>query len=593
MEFVEQYFIILAALFVVAGIVMVALYSSREVILHKRKAINYENYMVYRGYFTFEPHKALVILGIVYLALTIVVSFLILRNEVLKIYLFIFGAMTVWVGTSLVLYYFSKGYNRDLSEFDSIHESISNSFINKQKLLDFIRVLKARRDEIRSDVTKIHDTCDTLVLNYKGIDGLEEIDKPLSDIIVAQESIANSFDNTMTSFFTTSLIDYLKSGSISAHTYNLFNPITGIELEKICTEIHEEKIRLLSAYIVHVFEKAQFKDNQALIRVADMLRNHGLFKDAKYTQVILEYIATHEANRDEVVNYLYHNNLVNYQVLLRCEDKGYIFLFDRSVNRYVSEKEMVEFITIIIKKDNYKLANKYLVFCTKADCEGIRTALDLAAVSNKTSELFEGYYHLLQLDSGYNDVSTRYESIALTLRNYYAKDKTSLDSVNRIIEQESYLENQVHLDAMYNRALADLQPVLDKCFKSLLYYFVYGKDCVTQVVAEKVKWLFVEYKKCLNARGLLCLAALLDGLMLVSIKDKAKAKTVCESMISCGRLCDSFEYYPMSASSKSNLVLYGKEIIENLYAANNLPVLRNVIMHVESSRLMLDAFRTL
>ena len=109
MEFVEQYFIILAALFVVAGIVMVALYSSREVILHKRKAINYENYMVYRGYFTFEPHKALVILGIVYLALTIVVSFLILRNEVLKIYLFIFGAMTVWVGTSLVLYYFSKG----------------------------------------------------------------------------------------------------------------------------------------------------------------------------------------------------------------------------------------------------------------------------------------------------------------------------------------------------------------------------------------------------------------------------------------------------------------------------------------------------
>ena len=461
MEFVEQYFIILAALFVVAGIVMVALYSSREVILHKRKAINYENYMVYRGYFTFEPHKALVIPGIVYLALIIVVSFLILRNEVLKIYLFIFGAMTVWVGTSLVLYYFSKGYNRDLSEFDSIHESISNSFINKQKLLDFIRVLKARRDEIRSDVTKIHDTCDTLVLNYKGIDGLEEIDKPLSDIIVAQESIANSFDNTMTSFFTTSLIDYLKSGSISAHTYNLFNPITGIELEKICTEIHEEKIRLLSAYIVHVFEKAQFKDNQALIRVADMLRNHGLFKDAKYTQVILEYIATHEANRDEVVNYLYHNNLVNYQVLLRCEDKGYIFLFDRSVNRYVSEKEMIEFITIIIKKDNYKLANKYLVFCTKADCEGIRTALDLAAVSNKTSELFEGYYHLLQLDSGYNDVSTRYESIALTLRNYYAKDKTSLDCVNRIIEQESYLENQVQLDAMYNRALAGLQPVLD------------------------------------------------------------------------------------------------------------------------------------
>jgi hypothetical protein len=146
---------------------------------------------------------------------------------------------------------------------------------------------------------------------------------------------------------------------------------------------------------------------------------------------------------------------------------------------------------------------------------------------------------------------------------------------------------------MYNRALTDLQPILDKCFKSLLYYFVYGKDCVTQVVAEKVKWLFVEYKKCLNARGLLCLAALLDGLLLINIKDKAKAKTVCEGILSCGKLCDGFDYYPMSANSKSNYVLYGKEIMENLYAANNLPVLRNVIMHIESGRLMLDAFRAL
>ena len=34
----------------------------------------------------------------------------------------------------------------------------------------------------------------------------------------------------------------------------------------------------------------------------------------------------------------------------------------------------------------------------------------------------------------------------------------------------------------------------------------------------KVKQLFVEYKKSVNIRGLLCLAALLDGLMLINIK---------------------------------------------------------------------------
>ena len=593
MEFIEKYFIIFAALLIVAGFALVVLYAKRDLILHKRKAISYENYKEYKGYFTFEPNKTLVVLGASYLALVLIASFLIVRNDILRIYLIVFVAMELLVGSSLSLYYFSKSYNKNLTEFDSIYESINNSYINKQRLLDFIKVLKSRRDEIRSDIKKINDNCESLVLNYKGIDGLTEIDKPLSDIIVAQESIANGFDNTMTGIFTKSLIEYLRSGKISSHTYNLFNPITGVELEKICMGIQEEKKRIFSGYIVSVFENAEFKGNQALIRLADVLRANGMFKDAEYTQIILGYIVTHEQNREEVVNYLYDNNLITYQVLLDCEEKEYNFMFDRSVNRYLTEKELIEFISIIIKKNNNKLANKYLVFCTKADCESIKTALDIAAASNKTSELFEGYYHLLQLDSGYNDISTRYESIALTLRNYFTNDKTSLDKITRIINQESYLENQVSLDAMYNRALANMQPILDKCFKSLLYYFVYGKDYVTQVVEEKVKWLFVEYKKCLNGRGLLCLAALLDGLMLISVKDKVKAKTICDNILSYGNICADFDYYPLSANSKNNYVLYGKEIVENLYTSNNLPVLRNVIMHIESKRLMLDTFRTL
>ena len=307
----------------------------------------------------------------------------------------------------------------------------------------------------------------------------------------------------------------------------------------------------------------------------------------------MEYIATHETDRGDVVEFLYKNNLITYSVILECEEKGYNFIFDRSVSRYLTEKELIEFISIIIKKDNYTLANKYLVFCTKSDCESIKKALEIAAVDNKTAELLEGYYHLLQLDSGYNDISTRYESIALTLRGYFTNNKAELDRVNHIIDQETYLDNQVSLDAMYNRALSDIQPVLDKCFNSLLYYFVYGKGCVTQVVEDKVKWLFVEYKKRLNVRGLLCLAALLDGLMLVSIKEKDKAKTVCESILASGSLCADFEYYPISANSKKNYVLYGKEIIENLYSGDNLPILKNVIMHIESKRLTLDAFKSL
>ena len=86
MEFIEKYFIIFAALLIVAGFALVALYAKRDLILHKRKAISYENYKEYKGYFTFEPNKTLVILGASYLALVLIASFLIVRNDILRIY---------------------------------------------------------------------------------------------------------------------------------------------------------------------------------------------------------------------------------------------------------------------------------------------------------------------------------------------------------------------------------------------------------------------------------------------------------------------------------------------------------------------------
>jgi len=395
----------------------------------------------------------------------------------------------------------------------------------------------------------------------------------------------------MTGMFTSSLIEYLKNGNLSSHTYNIFNPITGIELEKICNDINERKKSILYGYLVTAFEGAKFKNNKALVKLADIFQNNGMFKGEIYTKIILKYISSHKTDREEVIEYLYKNNLFTYSVIIECEEKGYNFIFDRSVSRYLTEKELVEFISTIIKKDNYSLANKYLVFCTKSDCEIIKKALEIASADNKTAELFKGYYYLLQLDSGYNDISTRYESIALTLRSYFNDNKAELEKINRIIDQEAYLENQVTLNATYNRALSNIQPVLDKCFNSLLYYFVYGKGCITQIVEDKVKWLFVEYKKRLNVRGLMCLAALLDGLMLVNIKEADKAKTVCESILASGNLYTDFEYYPISANNKKNYILYGKEILENLYCNDNLPILKNVIMHIESKRLTLEAFK--
>lgn len=592
MEYIERYFILIAVFLVALGIAIAVSCIKRELALHKRKRISYENYQKYKKYFVFEPSVVPLILGSAYLVLLLVVSFLILRNDVLRIYLAVLGLMCFVVAIGLSLYYTSERYNKDLSEFDSIYESINSSYVNKQKLLELIAVLKNRRDEISKEVQKLDVEFEKLVEDYKGIDGIQDADKPLREVIEAQEAIANGFDNTMIGIFTSSLHDYLKTGTLSSHTYNRFNPITGVEVDKICSEIRAEIKRLFFAFTISVFESSRLRDNHALIKITDVLRSNGLYKD-DYTQIILAYSADHEQNRGDVVNYLYNNALVNYSVLLICEEKKYDFIFDRSLNKYITEKELIEFVALIISKNNYRLANKYVVFCTKADCDGIKNALSIANASNKTADMFDGYYKLLQLDSGYNNVSTRYESIALTLRDYFARNNMSMETLGKVISDETYLENASSLDALYNRALSDIRPVLDKCFDSLLFYFIYGKDCIEQVQEDKVKWLFVEYKKRLNVRGLLCLSALLDGLLLIKIKEKANAKNVCDSILSRGNLCKDFEYYPITQNSNGNYGLYGREIIANLYRRENLPVLKNVIMHVESRRLTLDAFRTI
>lgn len=40
--------------------------------------------------------------------------------------------------------------------------------------------------------------------------------------------------------------------------------------------------------------------------------------------------------------------MINYSVILECEEKGYNFIYNRSVSRYLTEKELIEFISIII-----------------------------------------------------------------------------------------------------------------------------------------------------------------------------------------------------------------------------------------------------
>ena len=82
MEFVERYFIIFVALVSVAGFVLIGFYAKRDILLHRRKAINYENYKEYKIYFSFEPNRILLIIGASYLAILVLLSIFVLQNNV-------------------------------------------------------------------------------------------------------------------------------------------------------------------------------------------------------------------------------------------------------------------------------------------------------------------------------------------------------------------------------------------------------------------------------------------------------------------------------------------------------------------------------
>ena len=87
--------------------------------------------------------KTLVILGSSYLALVLVTSFLIVRNDILRIYLIAFAAMELLVCSSLALYYFSKSYNKNLTEFDSIYSEANRDLgirLNSDEILHLFGV---------------------------------------------------------------------------------------------------------------------------------------------------------------------------------------------------------------------------------------------------------------------------------------------------------------------------------------------------------------------------------------------------------------------------------------------------------------------
>ena len=237
------------------------------------------------------------------------------------------------------------------------------------------------------------------------------------------------------------------------------------------------------------------------------------------------------------------------------------------------------------------MTNKFLLHVDKGTIDLIQNGIKISSKNNESSEIMLKYIELLRLDGGFNGLSNRYENLALTLKDFFGKRHEENQSLNEIIDAESYHENSSFIESAYGKAYSSIEAIANRVFKSILTYSLNINKIYNYFVQEKINQIYVEYKRRLNYCGLLCLSSLLDAVLLVNVNDNAVISRVKKDIESLkGNVYDS--YYPVTNNKSDNAKLYGKDIIQNLFK-NHKEELSTLINHIESDRLMLDKIKYL
>lgn len=574
------------------GLALVFFNLVREIQLQIRGKISYENYHNFKKYYNFRVEKKILIISGIYVIVSLLLSFLILHNNVLKVYLYLLVSMIILVLISSFLYIDSGRYNRNLQQFDNYHGAIQLSYENKERISDNIDTLKLKELYVKDQIKKIESTFENLFKNYKTNPDINICLEPIKMAIINQQSLLQSFDNKMTKDFTVALNDYLKSGGVSNANNFHFNPYSNVEIDQIITKSLDILKEHFKIYILESFLKGEHKNSDALIEICEYLLKINSFQKS-YVNLVLEYISKEVKEFENVLDYLFNKNLIDYDALIWCNEKNYEWVYNRPINSLLSVNQLVDLVVNIIDSDAINIANRFLILCDKNDFEYIKNALSISKKTNKTSILIARYIELLQLDGGFNRLSIRYESLALVLRYYYSKgDAELLEKIESIISQGTFLENKDLLDNLYNKELLNIEPILVKTFNSLLHYSLYGVNYFNEFSQDKINVIYTEYKKNLNIGGLLCLSALLDGIMLIYVTDNSQLdiiKNNIDSTLTNNQLFD--DYYPITANKNGDAKLYGKDIIQNLFEEKYLMELRTILNHIEKDRLALDKIR--
>ena len=574
---------------VIIGLAFSFAYFKRELCLHRRGKINYNNYIKMRNYFNLKISNKYVIAGALEIFFIFVLCFMIMFNESLFSYILLLGATLALNVIGFVSYLTSTKYNRNLKDFDDYYEKVESSYANKDKIQNNLKIIENKYNSVNNEIEKLYKKIGNIVLNFNGLPNLDECFEPLNILKKEQEDILLSFDNEMTGVFTRALIRYLQNGGLSNAQSFIFNNNREVDIDKAVQSISNILKNKYVGFIKDAFINLKHKDVSSLVEMINILISFNMFEE-KYVYNLIDLINSNPSKNRELIKFLFDKKYVNYNFISKCVSDDKDWVFDYPIAKLVTNNELTTLVAEILKKNNVNMTNKLLMLVDKGSTEAIKNGINVASVDNESSLVMGRYIELLELDGGYNSLSNRYENIALSLNNYFISINSKNEKINAIIQNETFYENKRYLDETYNSAIVKLEPLFMKTFKTMLYFSLYGASDFKYFSHHKINAIYVEYKRQLNVIGLLCLSAVLDAIVLANVKDAVAYQLVKKNIdeLSGEEIYEKF--YPITGNKVNNLKLYGKDIIQNLFK-NNKEDLSTLINHIENERLVLDKIR--
>lgn len=478
----------------------------------------------------------------------------------------------------------------NFNDFDDYYLIIQESYNSRSLINGNLEKLEELKKKVYDKVLSVNKECKRLFSKSDELNNLAKSVDEINIYISKNEELLNKFDETMLALSVSILQDYLDNKIANKANYSLFNYVSNIDFELLNKNAEESLKSIFKEIVKAGFLNGLHSNSEELIGICECLYSFGEFEQA-FSNKLIDYISINPVEYRTSIEYMYQKSIVNYDVLKYCNEHDFEWIYIRTVNPYLNFNQLTQLMVDILTNDYYKIANKYLMLCDKNDINYISNALAVANAKNDTSTLVENYIGLLQLDGGFNMLSTRYEDITLVLRYYFKHKNGKFDTeIERIISQEEFYDKRDYLDQVYNRELLSLEPTLTKVFRSLMFYSLYCSKNYDLLVESKIKELYAEYKRTLNFEGLMCLSSLLDALVLINVNDKKAINDIMDNISSNkGVLCYD-EYFPLTANMKSSNRMYGRDLIQNLID-NHFKVLSTIINYIEKDRLFIDKIR--